>query len=185
MNLLASSLVRDYNVLSAGSGKEAFQVSRNYKPAIHLLLSNFEMPEMNGIVLARQISLERPQIKVLLMSGITGGTLILNEGWHFLPKPFIASQMNALVAGLINPERDPATEHDPDLIETMVSHSAFGDGECRGRLSGVIARSGADIVCNECGAVVRRVPAHQIEWALAQMQFTCDASEAQRFVPPV
>jgi YesN/AraC family two-component response regulator len=62
------------------------------------------MPEMNGIALATQISQERPQIKVLLMSGFTGGMLVLNEGWHFLAKPFIASQLHALIAGLINPE---------------------------------------------------------------------------------
>ena len=104
LKFVTSLLVRDYNVLSASSGKEAFQVSQNYQPAIHLLLSDFEMPEMNGIALATQISLERPQIKVLLMSGFTGGMLVLNEGWHFLPKPFIASQLHALIAGLINPE---------------------------------------------------------------------------------
>ena len=104
LKFVTSLLVRDYNVLSASNGKEAFQVSQNYQPAIHLLLSDFDMPEMNGIALATQISLERPQIKVLLMSGFTGGMLVLNEGWHFLPKPFIASQLHALIAGLINPE---------------------------------------------------------------------------------
>ena len=68
-------------------------MSQNYQPAIHLLLSDFDMPGMNGIALATQISVERPQIKVLLMSGFTEGMLVLNEGWHFLPKPFIASQL--------------------------------------------------------------------------------------------
>ena len=104
LKFVTSLLVRDYNVLSASSGKEAFQVSQNYQPAIHLLLSDFDMPGMNGIALATQISVERPQIKVLLMSGFTEGMLVLNEGWHFLPKPFIASQLHALIAGLINPE---------------------------------------------------------------------------------
>ena len=104
LKVVTSMLVRDYNVLRASSGREALQLSRSYSPAIHLLLSDFEMPEMNGIALATQISVERPQIKVLLMSGFTGGMLVLNEGWHFLPKPFIASQLHALIAGLINPE---------------------------------------------------------------------------------
>jgi hypothetical protein len=27
--------------------------------------------------------------------------LILNEGWHFLAKPFIPSQLRMLIAGLI------------------------------------------------------------------------------------
>jgi hypothetical protein len=48
---------------------------------------------------------ERGEIKVLLMSGFTDGMLILNEGWHFLTKPFIASQLRALVSGLISPDK--------------------------------------------------------------------------------
>lgn len=52
-------------------------MSQNYQPAIHLLLSDFDMPGMNGIALATQISVERPQIKVLLMSGFTEGMLVL------------------------------------------------------------------------------------------------------------
>jgi len=61
---------------------------------------------MNGIDLATAISIERPRIQILLMSGFVGGMLVLNEGWHFLPKPFIASQLRLLVAGLVSPERD-------------------------------------------------------------------------------
>ena len=93
-----------YNVLVASSGCEALQVSRDCNCAIHLLLSDFEMPGMNGISLAAEISLERPEIKVLLMSGFTGGMLVLNEGWHFLAKPFIPSQLRALIKGLISPD---------------------------------------------------------------------------------
>jgi DNA-binding response OmpR family regulator len=59
------------------------------------------MPVMSGIDLATELSLERPQLKVLMMSGFTGGMLILNEGWHFLAKPFIPSQLRALIVGLI------------------------------------------------------------------------------------
>jgi hypothetical protein len=71
---------------------------------------------------------------------------------------------------------DPRIAYDPDVIKTMLPHSAFGHRECRGCLNGIIARHGADIVCDECGAIVRRVRVPQIEWALAQMQFTFDAS---------
>ncbi len=39
--------------------------------------------------LATQITLARPKIQVLLMSGFPGGMLVLNEGWHFLAKPFV------------------------------------------------------------------------------------------------
>jgi DNA-binding NtrC family response regulator len=94
------------NILTARDGKEALQQSRDYVDEIHLLLSDFQMPLMNGIELATEITLKRPKIKVLLMSGFTGGMLILNEGWHFLPKPFIGSQLRALIVGLISPDRN-------------------------------------------------------------------------------
>ena len=95
----------DYSVITAASGKEALQKARNFSGEIHLLLSDFEMPNMNGVDLATAITFERPEIKVLLMSGFVGGTLILNEGWHFLPKPFVPSQLRALISGLVFPDK--------------------------------------------------------------------------------
>ena len=94
-----------YNILSWGSGAEALRQSKAYKGEIHLLLSDFQMPEMSGVELATAMTAERPRLKVLLMSGFPGGMLVLNEGWHFLAKPFIASQLRALVAGLVSPDR--------------------------------------------------------------------------------
>jgi len=95
----------DYNVLTAGSGAEALRQSRNYKNEIDVLLSDFEMPGMTGVDLATKLTAERPKLKVLLMSGFTAGMLVLNEGWHFLPKPFIASQLQSLIAGLAFPDK--------------------------------------------------------------------------------
>jgi len=39
------------------------------------------------------------------MSGYPAGTLVLNEGWHFLAKPFVQSQLAALIVGLVNPNK--------------------------------------------------------------------------------
>lgn len=96
-------LGREYNVLRASSGAEALQRSKDFKSEIHLLLSDFQMTGMTGIELATQITAQRVRIKVLLMSGYPAGMLILNEGWHFLPKPFIPSQLLTLISGLISP----------------------------------------------------------------------------------
>jgi CheY-like chemotaxis protein len=72
-----------YKVMSAGSGEEALQLSRGYPGEIHLLLSDFQMPQMSGVELATAITIDRPKIKVLLMSAFPAGMLVLNEGWHF------------------------------------------------------------------------------------------------------
>lgn len=107
LNFVSTVLVDgDYNVIRAGCGEEALRQSRDYKNEIHLLLSDFQMPPgMSGIELATQLTVERPDVKVLLMSGFPAGMLVLNEGWHFLPKPFIPSQLRALVVGLVSPDK--------------------------------------------------------------------------------
>ena len=100
-----AALDGNYKVLTSSSGSKGLQQSREYKSEIHLLLSDFQMAGMTGIELATQITAQRPKIKVLLMSGYPAGMLVLNEGWHFLPKPFISSQLLALVVGLVSPDK--------------------------------------------------------------------------------
>jgi len=105
LTLVSGLLAKSYNVLTACNGAVALRQSRDFKGEIRLLLSDFQMPGMSGIELATAMTLDRPGIKVLLMSGFTEGMLVLNEGWHFLPKPFVASQLRALVAGLLYPDK--------------------------------------------------------------------------------
>ena len=107
-----SKLLADagYRVLTANCGAAALQQSRDYKDDIDLLLSDFQMPGMSGIELATAMCADRPLLKVLMMSGFTGGMLVLNEGWHFLAKPFVPSQLRALIQGLF-PERSANISH--------------------------------------------------------------------------
>ena len=100
---VAQFLLAQYNVLVAKTGAEGVTRSKEYQEEIHLLLAAFSMPEMTGMELASKINLQRPDIKVLLMSPFPEGMLVLNEGWHFLPTPFIESQLRTLVTSLIGP----------------------------------------------------------------------------------
>ena len=96
----------EYHILTASTGSMGLEQSREFKGEIALLLSDFQMPGVISVVdLAIAMTRERPQLKVLLMSGFTGGMLVLNEGWHFLEKPFVASQLRALIAGLVSPDK--------------------------------------------------------------------------------
>jgi DNA-binding NtrC family response regulator len=92
-----------YNILIANNGVEALQRSRDFAGEIHLLLTDFIMAGMNGVELASQITVQRPEIKVLLMSGYANGALALNEGWHFLTKPFNPLQLRLLISDLVSP----------------------------------------------------------------------------------
>jgi DNA-binding NtrC family response regulator len=99
-----SLILNNYRVLLGNSASEGLEQMKSYKHEIHLLLSALDMEGVNGLALAEQVSRNWPNLKVLLMSECRGGTLVLNEGWHFLPKPFVTSQLNALILTLIAPD---------------------------------------------------------------------------------
>jgi two-component system, cell cycle sensor histidine kinase and response regulator CckA len=58
-----------YEVLEARSGPEALELSRQHRKPIHLLLADVVMPGVSGREVARQLCLERPEMKVLYMTG--------------------------------------------------------------------------------------------------------------------
>ncbi|HJZ11848.1 MAG TPA: ATP-binding protein, partial [Acidobacteriota bacterium] len=62
---------KGYKVLQASNGKAAVEISRNYDGPIDVIVTDMVTPEMSGWELAEIIAAERPQIKVLLMSGYT------------------------------------------------------------------------------------------------------------------
>lgn len=81
-----------YSVIEAESGAQAVELSTKYQDPIHLLLTDVVMPGMSGRTLAEELVKQRPQMKVLYMSGYTGQTVgahgVLAEGSFFLAKPF-------------------------------------------------------------------------------------------------
>ena len=91
-----------YHPMRAASGSEAKLLADHFPETIHLLISDLEMPGMSGIELATELCVSRPGMKVLLISGFNSGMLVLNEGWHFLAKPFVHSQLRAIVSTLLN-----------------------------------------------------------------------------------
>lgn len=87
-------------VLTAGDGEEAMVVSRAFAGTIHALVSDVRMPNMDGVALREQILLERPDIKVLLISG--HGLDPLNAV-PFLQKPFRLEVLQDRVRKLLGP----------------------------------------------------------------------------------
>ncbi len=61
-----------YVVLEASGGKEAIEIAERHASPIDLLLTDMVMPGMSGHETARGVSLARPGIKVIYMSGYTG-----------------------------------------------------------------------------------------------------------------
>src|ERR1700688_835383 len=72
-----------FTVLSASSPEEAIQISRDFAGTIHLLLTDVMMPRMSGPDLAKKLVQERTGLRVMMMTGYTGGDLlVLNYGWQ-------------------------------------------------------------------------------------------------------
>lgn len=86
-----------YRVIAAVDGVDALERARAHKGTIHLLLSDIQMPQKTGIEVAAQFAVERPETKVLLMSGCISVIPIPNEEWQFLPKPFTREILTAKI----------------------------------------------------------------------------------------
>jgi len=98
-----------YTVLVAEHGEEAMAVSRVTQGPIDLVVTDVVMPRMNGIELASRISLERPGIRVLFVSGYANDVLGLRgglePGLEYLQKPFTPSVLLDRVRELLTPAR--------------------------------------------------------------------------------
>jgi len=81
-----------YSVLEAASGDNALVVSREHAGPIHLMLTDVVMPGMSGQEIMENLKSQRPEMKVLFMSGHTENAIVhhgvLNPGTAFIQKPF-------------------------------------------------------------------------------------------------
>jgi len=66
-----------------------------------------------------------------------------------------------------------------EIVGTTIPHSDFGDPECCGCLNGVVRGDQADIICNECDAVIRTVPPSELRRTLDEMELTLDVATAR------
>jgi two-component system cell cycle sensor histidine kinase/response regulator CckA len=100
-------------VLWASSAAEAMAIESEFMRPIHLLLSGVVMPGIIGPELAATLKKRRPDMRVILMSGYPDGALlVLNYGWHFIQKPFVAELLLAKVNGvLVSATPEQGTDH--------------------------------------------------------------------------
>jgi two-component system cell cycle sensor histidine kinase/response regulator CckA len=91
-------------VYQAASSGEALDLWREHQAGIGLLVSDFVMPEVTGDHLALRLLRDKPELKVLFISGNDPFTLDsaipLVPGRNFLQKPFTVSDIRKSVANL-------------------------------------------------------------------------------------
>ena len=98
--------LRGYNVLEASGGEEALEIVKSHGGAIHLLVTDVVMPNMDGPTLVRNVRRLLPDIQVIFMSGYAEEAFRRNdekaEDLHFLPKPFGLKQLAAKVKDVLS-----------------------------------------------------------------------------------
>jgi len=108
VRLLCGNILAEYgyNVIEAGNGLEAIELARHYKDSIHMLLTDVIMPGMNGMELYERLAVERPDMKVLYMSGYTDEIVTrtgrLSPGVNFLQKPLSLQLLTRCVREILD-----------------------------------------------------------------------------------
>ena len=86
-----------YRVLEVADANQAIVICRGSIARVHLMLSDVVMPGMNGLDLAMMAIRERPDLKVVLMSGYSDSNIMdqiaSRNDLVFLPKPIPDDQL--------------------------------------------------------------------------------------------
>jgi PAS domain S-box-containing protein len=97
---------RGYRVLVAEDAEKALEAAHAHEGSIHLLVTDIVMPRLSGRRLAEQLTAERPDMKVLYMSGYTDNALMqpeaLENGRSFLQKPFTPDALTRRVREVLD-----------------------------------------------------------------------------------
>ena len=90
---------KGHSTMQATNGLEALMVYSSYRANLDLVLTDIDMPQMNGMELAARIRESDPEKKILMMSGRPPDNI---GEYPFLPKPFLPDQLVSAVEGVLN-----------------------------------------------------------------------------------
>jgi signal transduction histidine kinase/DNA-binding NarL/FixJ family response regulator len=95
-----------YVVITATNGLEAVEAAAAHPGGIDVLVTDVMMPKMLGKEAAERIRAACPAVKVLFMSGYTGGVLdnqgVLETGVYLIGKPFTEASLLARLREIIS-----------------------------------------------------------------------------------
>lgn len=96
---------KGYTVLEADCGEAALECFNDQNGDIDLLVSDEVMPQMDGPTLVREVRAQRPDLKVIFISGYAEDAFRRNldadSDFELLPKPFSLKQLAGRVKDVI------------------------------------------------------------------------------------
>lgn len=100
-----------YHVMTAHGPELALYVAEHYPGGCDLLVTDYQMPNVDGIELAKRLIETWPTLAVLVMSGRDRDEIPLPKNAGFIQKPFRPSDLLTLVVEFIStsdlPDRLP------------------------------------------------------------------------------
>lgn len=97
---------RGYHVLAANDPHQAIQISAQFPGPIQLLLSDVGLPYMSGQQLAENLGRQRPEVRVLFISGYSDEAIqkhgVLSPRTGFLTKPFSPQELTLKVREVLD-----------------------------------------------------------------------------------
>jgi len=105
-----------YTVLAAANGPAALELAASCGRDIQLLVTDVVMPKMSGSELAQQLLAQRPELKVLFVSGYAENTVVQHGlaelGSRFLQKPFTLKALAAKIREVLDAKAEAFARED-------------------------------------------------------------------------
>ena len=105
---------------------------------------------------------------------------------HASQRRYVAQPRDLLVRSgdtMVDVADDEGAEEIREYPIALVAHADHGDPECCGLLMPVVRGDQADLVCNECGAILRTVPTAEAEQTLVAMMLTAASGMCSAICP--
>lgn len=98
-----------HRVLEAADGEEALQRWKSATP--DLIITDFQMPRMDGLEVIKAVSAQQPDLPIILMSGGLENELLLYilqffPSVRYLPKEYASSHLRKYVSELLITRND-------------------------------------------------------------------------------
>jgi two-component system, cell cycle sensor histidine kinase and response regulator CckA len=106
LEAMRTMLIRlGYTVLSAAAPGKAIRLSEEHSGPLNLLVTDVNMPGMNGQDLAQNLRQHRPSLKCLFISGYSADYIspqnACANGTYYLPKPFLMNDLALKIKAIL------------------------------------------------------------------------------------